>query len=138
MKYLKKFCPSFIVQNFVKYFVHFLGNGVSRENAFEIYWPLKCPKIAGSNSLFFKIAGAKAPIAPVLNWPLLLFNISGNSPIWCQIFLCYFWPTSQSNLFFAWPKDPISYFTSDLLTEIPSSPSCKQYAPSFTLYATRT
>ena len=31
---------------------------------------LKCPKIAGANSLFFKIAGAKAPIAPVLNTPL--------------------------------------------------------------------
>jgi len=28
-------------QNFVKYVVHFLGNGVSRKNAFEIYWPLK-------------------------------------------------------------------------------------------------
>ena len=24
----------------VKYFVQFLGNGVSRKNAFEIYWPL--------------------------------------------------------------------------------------------------
>ena len=31
---------------------------------------LKCQKIAGANSLFFKIAGAKAPIAPVLNTPL--------------------------------------------------------------------
>ena len=28
-------------QNFVKYFVGFLGNGVSRKNTFEIYWPLK-------------------------------------------------------------------------------------------------
>ena len=27
-------------------------------------------KIAGANSIFFKIAGAKAPIAPVLNTPL--------------------------------------------------------------------
>ena len=27
-------------QNFVKYFVWFLGNEVSRWNAFEIYWPL--------------------------------------------------------------------------------------------------
>ena len=27
-------------QNFVKYFVRFLGNGVSSINAFEIYWPL--------------------------------------------------------------------------------------------------
>ena len=26
---------------------------------------LKCPKIAGANSLFFNIAGAKAPIAPI-------------------------------------------------------------------------
>ena len=26
--------------NFVRYFVCFLGNGVSRKNAFEIYWPL--------------------------------------------------------------------------------------------------
>ena len=31
---------------------------------------LKCPKIAGANSLFFKIVGAKAPIASVLNTPL--------------------------------------------------------------------
>ena len=31
---------------------------------------LKCLKIAGANSLFFKIAGAKATIAPVLNRPL--------------------------------------------------------------------
>ena len=28
-------------QNFVKYFVHFLGIGVSRKNVFEIYWPLR-------------------------------------------------------------------------------------------------
>ena len=27
-------------QNFVKYFVCFLGPGVSTQNAFEIYWPL--------------------------------------------------------------------------------------------------
>ena len=27
-------------QNFVKYFVRFLGNVVSRKNVFEIYWPL--------------------------------------------------------------------------------------------------
>ena len=33
---------------------------------------LKCPKIEGANLLFFKIAGAKAPIAPVLNTPLEL------------------------------------------------------------------
>ena len=39
-KYLTKFCPSFIGQNFVKYFVCFLGNGVSRKIAFDIYWPL--------------------------------------------------------------------------------------------------
>ena len=31
---------------------------------------LKCIKIAGANSQFFKIACAKAPIAPVLNTPL--------------------------------------------------------------------
>ena len=35
---------------------------------------LKCPKIAGANSLFFKIAGAKAPTAPVLNRPLHIRN----------------------------------------------------------------
>ena len=28
-------------QNFVKYFVRFLGNGVSKKNAFEIYWSLE-------------------------------------------------------------------------------------------------
>ena len=33
--------PMKLEQNFVKYFVHFLGNGVSRKNAFEIYWPLE-------------------------------------------------------------------------------------------------
>ena len=31
---------SFIGQNFVWYFIRFLGNGVSRNIAFEIYWPL--------------------------------------------------------------------------------------------------
>ena len=41
-KYLTKFCPSFIEQNFVSFFVCFLGNGVSRKNAFENYWPLEC------------------------------------------------------------------------------------------------
>jgi hypothetical protein len=35
--YLTKFCPSFIGQNFAKYLVCFLDNGVSRKNAFEIY-----------------------------------------------------------------------------------------------------
>ena len=30
---------------------------------------LKCPKIEGANSLCIKIAGAKAPIVPVLNTP---------------------------------------------------------------------
>ena len=29
--------PSSIGQNFVKYFVRFLGDGVSRKNCFEIY-----------------------------------------------------------------------------------------------------
>ena len=38
---LDKFYPMKLGQNFVKYFVHFLGNGVSRKNAFEIYCPLK-------------------------------------------------------------------------------------------------
>jgi hypothetical protein len=32
---------------------------------------IDCPKIAGANSPIFKIAGAKAPIAPVLNRPLI-------------------------------------------------------------------
>ena len=36
-KYLTKFCPSFIGHNFDKYFVRFLGIGVSRKNAFDIY-----------------------------------------------------------------------------------------------------
>ena len=39
-KYLTKFCPSFIGQNFDQHIVCFLGNGVSRKNGFEIYWPL--------------------------------------------------------------------------------------------------
>ena len=33
-KYLTKFCPMKLGQNFVKYFVHFLGNGVSRKKCF--------------------------------------------------------------------------------------------------------
>ena len=36
----KKFWPMKLGQNFVKYFVHFLGNGVSRQIPFEMYWPL--------------------------------------------------------------------------------------------------
>ena len=32
---------SYLGQNFVKYFIHFLGNRVSKINAFEIYWPLQ-------------------------------------------------------------------------------------------------
>ena len=41
----------------------------------------KCPKIAVANSLFFKIAGAKAPIAPILNRPLNLVRIICPLPI---------------------------------------------------------
>ena len=41
-RYLTKFCLMKLGQNFVKYFVHFLGNWVSRKNAFEIYWPQFC------------------------------------------------------------------------------------------------
>ena len=37
-KYLTKFCPMKLGQNIFKcYFVCFLGNGVSRKNAFDIY-----------------------------------------------------------------------------------------------------
>ena len=43
-KYLTKFWPMKLGQNFVKYFVCFLGNGVSRKNDFEIYWLLFWPK----------------------------------------------------------------------------------------------
>ena len=32
--------PLKLGQNFVKCFIRFLGNGVSKKNAFEIYWPL--------------------------------------------------------------------------------------------------
>ena len=35
---------------------------------------LKCPKIVGADSLFFKIADAKAPIAPVLNTPPIIIT----------------------------------------------------------------
>ena len=35
--------PNFVRAEFVKYFVRFLGNGVSRKIAFEIYWPLTFP-----------------------------------------------------------------------------------------------
>ena len=37
---LDTFCPMKLGQNFVKYLVRILGNGVSRRIAFEIYWPL--------------------------------------------------------------------------------------------------
>ena len=39
-KYLTKFCLMKLGQNFVKYFFRFWGNGFSRKNAFEIYWPV--------------------------------------------------------------------------------------------------
>jgi hypothetical protein len=42
----------------------------SKVVTFRILTVLKCPKIAGANSLFFEITGAKAPIAPVLNMSL--------------------------------------------------------------------
>ena len=35
------------------YFVRFLGNGVSRKTAFEIYWPLVCCKISDVSSAAF-------------------------------------------------------------------------------------
>ena len=38
-RYLTKFCPINLGQNFVKYFFCFLSNGVSRKNVL-IYWPL--------------------------------------------------------------------------------------------------
>ena len=44
--FLKFHCPKNkrwayeLGQNFVIYFVCFLGNGVSRKNSFDIYWPL--------------------------------------------------------------------------------------------------
>ena len=34
---MTKLCPSFIGQNFVQYLIHFLGNEVSRKDAFDIY-----------------------------------------------------------------------------------------------------
>ena len=39
-KYYTKLYPIKLGQNFVKNFVRYLGNGVSRKNAFEIYLPL--------------------------------------------------------------------------------------------------
>ena len=38
---------------------------------------LKCPKIAGANSQFYKIAGAIALIAPVLNRLFFSNNLNG-------------------------------------------------------------
>ena len=35
-----KLSSHIIQENFVKYFVRFLGNGFSRKKSFEIYWPL--------------------------------------------------------------------------------------------------
>ena len=51
--FLKLHCPkNERNQNFVKYFVRFLVNGVSRKDAFQIYWPLAwdfclCLKLKG-------------------------------------------------------------------------------------------
>jgi hypothetical protein len=42
---------------------------------------LKCPKIADANSLFFNIAGAKAPIAPMLNTPLIVMHVVFERPL---------------------------------------------------------
>ena len=53
MKYLTKFCPMELGQNFVTYLVRFLGNGDSRKNAFEIYWPLHNVKSTMKISLIF-------------------------------------------------------------------------------------
>ena len=61
-KYLTKFCPSFIGQNFVKYFVRFWGNGVSRKIAFQIYWPL---------------------LATLLNIALLMYNTHSHCVTGC-------------------------------------------------------
>ena len=36
-------------QNFIKYFVPFWGNGISRKNVFEIYLPLKEMMNIGKN-----------------------------------------------------------------------------------------
>ena len=43
-------------QNFIKYFVHFWGNGVSRKNAFEIYWPLGSVWFCLPTTLFKKLS----------------------------------------------------------------------------------
>ena len=40
---------------------------------------LKCPNFCSANTLFFKIVGAKAPIAPVLNMPQIFSTISSQS-----------------------------------------------------------
>ena len=45
-------------------------------------------KISGANSLFFKIAAAKAPIAPVLDMPLH-----------CTFFLCFVIQEVQYDIF---------------------------------------
>ena len=46
---------------------------LSVSNIFQLQFFLAvtiCPKIPGANSLFFKISGAKAPIADMINTPL--------------------------------------------------------------------
>ena len=43
-------------------------------------------KIAGANGLFFKIAGAKAPITPVLNTPLSIVRSPFGQKSCCHVF----------------------------------------------------
>ena len=71
-------------QNFVKYFIRFLGNGVSRKNAFEIYWPL-APKYIVSNPRYD---------LPCLNstiitcWKIIWSITTSNVQTSLVIFLC--------------------------------------------------
>ena len=43
-------------------------------------------KIGGANSLFFQIAGAKAPITPVLNTPLSIVRSPFGQKSCCHVF----------------------------------------------------
>ena len=65
---LTKFFPSLTIT---------IIRGLFRTFELRVLTLLDCPKIAGTNKPIFKIAGAKAPIAPVLNRSLIInyFNV---------------------------------------------------------------
>ena len=62
-------------QNFVNYFIRFLGNEVSRKNAFEIYWTLGKLRIKNGCPKFSKFTihfGFQAELKTIWNLHLMV------------------------------------------------------------------